>query len=794
MTRPMTCLSRTLRALALSALACALQAGGAQAQPAQSTLPASLQPGLASGNRPGGSLGAALGGHADSATGAPSAVVQTAQVRAELLALAPDGVQPGATLWLGLQLTHQPHWHTYWKNPGDSGLPTELHWTLPGELQAGDIAWPAPQRINVGNLTNFGYEGTVLLPVPVTVGQDFAPGADASELVVRLTASWLVCAEECVPQDGSFELRLPLRGSTALHAAEFAQARQAVPQTLGGAAELHLDASSLQLRVGGLPPAWRGKALDAYIETPNVIDTPHSPASHDALSHGEAAHSGTQNWDSDGHWSVQLPLSELRDSAPTRLAFVLRRGSQSLRLEAPVQGSWPALPAPGQTPATAPTIGNSPPQVTGADVAAGPAPAGADTGSRASSGAGLLPMLLGALLGGLLLNLMPCVFPVLAIKVLAFSKNHGPGAGSHRAQGVAYSVGVVLSFLALGSLLLGLRAAGEELGWGFQLQSPAVLGALALLFTLIGMNLMGWLEIGQLLPGRLANLQLRHPVGDAFLSGVLAVAIASPCTAPFMGASLGYAMTLQATAALAIFAAIGLGLALPYLLASWFPGVQRCMPRPGIWMDNLRRFMAFPMWATVIWLLWVLGHINGVDGAFALLAVLLTVAWLVWSLGLRDRSRSVFATLALLSLLALVQQLHGTILRQPDNTVEGAADTGAKPNASLRWDAWTPERVAAELGAGKPVFVDFTAAWCITCQYNERGTLRNADVQADFHSKQVTLLRADWTRRDPLIARTLGALGRDGVPVYVLYQPGRAPHVLSEVLSVSALREALGQL
>jgi thiol:disulfide interchange protein DsbD len=711
--------------------------------------------------------GAALAQFAPPAGGTVSAVVQTPQVRAELLAFAPDGIGAGKNIWLGLQLAHQPHWHTYWKNAGDSGLPTRLEWSLPAGAVAGDIAWPTPQKIDIGSLSNYGYEGTVLLPVPLTIGKDFKPSALADALEVKLSASWLVCKEECVPQDGKFVLQVPLKGSTALHAGAFEQSRAAVPLALSGSAEMQLAKDGLTLHVRGLPEAWRGKNISAFIETPEIIETAHSPSAN-----GSARH--VQSWQADGSWSASIPLSAMRAEAPGRLAFVLSRDGQNLRTEGPVQGSWPALGT-----AAMPAASNqlSQPAI--------PVPA-AEQGLAAWGLA-----LAAALLGGLILNLMPCVFPVLAIKVLAFTKPAERGH-SHRAQGLAYTAGVVASFLALGGLMLALRAGGEQLGWGFQLQSPGVIAVLALLFTLIGLNLMGLLEVGNLLPGNLASVQLRHPLGDAFLSGVLAVAIASPCTAPFMGASLGYAIALPAVQALGIFAALGVGLALPYLAASWLPRVGAWLPRPGAWMDTLRRFMAFPMWATVVWLVWVLGHLSGVDGAASLLALLLCLALLVWSLNQAGRSRTVIASLALLGGVWLASSVGPNIFKLEEAQ---ALPANAGPNpAAGTWQAWVPGRVDAELAAGKPVFVDFTAAWCITCQYNKKTTLARADVLADFQAKNVTLLRADWTRRDPAISQALSSLGRSGVPVYVVYQAGRAPQVLSEVLGVDELRAALARL
>lgn len=706
--------------------------------------------------------------------------MQTEQVRAELIALAPDGVGVGKTVWAGLQITHKPEWHTYWRNPGDSGLPTELRWTLPAGIAAGEIAWPTPKKIAIGTLANFGFEGTVLLPVQLTVDKGFAP-LEGDTLSLKLHASWLVCQLECIPQEGDFALNVPVRTSTALHSGAFSEAWAKAPKPLQGTSSARLDGNALVVNVSGLPAAWVGKSLNLVPETPEILESAKVPTSLDPgvradPSTSGAPATGTQAWSNGAApvWTARIPLSTLRTESPAAVALVLARDGQSLRAETPVSGTWPPVTAPS-------AVGISP-----ALQAALDANAPVTAPSR-----NWLFALLSALLGGLILNLMPCVFPVLAIKVLAFAKQSDNRA-AHRAQGLAYTAGVVVSFMALGGLMLALRAGGEQLGWGFQLQSPGVVAALAVLFTLLGLNLMGLLQIGNLLPGNLAAMQLRHPVGDAFLSGVLAVAIASPCTAPFMGASLGYAISLPAAQAMGIFAALGLGLALPYLAASWVPAVGRGIPRPGAWMDTLRRFMAFPMWATVVWLLWVLGHLSGVDGAASLLAILLALSLLAWSAGLQGRSRAVLLGVSVLACATLLAGLGPNVLKFDEaaapNSAAQVAGTGA---GQPTWQSWAPGRVEAELTAGKPVFVDFTAAWCITCQYNKKTALANPEVLADFAAKNVTLLRADWTRRDPAITSALTRLGRSGVPVYVLYQSGRAPVVMSEILSVGELRAAL---
>ena len=681
-----------------------------------------------------------------------SAVVSTGQVRAELLAWAPDGVEAGKPVWLGLQLAHQPEWHTYWKNSGDSGLPTMLEWQLPAGITAGDIAWPTPKKIPIGNLANYGYEQTVLLPVPLTI----APGFNASQLNIKLKAVWLVCRKECIPQEGEFALSLPVKSSTAASGQAFQAAFAATPQPLPTEnSQIDVSGTALKVSLAGLPAALQGKTLALFPETGGVIET---------------AAPWQQAWQG-ALWTAQLPLSGQRTESPERMPLVVALGREAYRIDAPVRGDWPAV-------AAAAVVSPALEAALKANASAGAAPV-----SRSVPPLGLLAALLGALLGGLILNLMPCVFPVLAIKVVGFVNEKNQAA--RLASGLAYTAGVVLSFLALGAVLLGLRAAGEELGWGFQLQSPAVVAALAALFTLLGLNLAGVFEFGGFLPGRVANARPKHPSLNAFLSGVLATAIASPCTAPFMGASLGFAVALPAAQALAVFGAIGVGMALPYLLASAVPAVARALPRPGAWMVTFRQLMAFPMFATVAWLVWVLGQQSGIDGAGALLALLVLMALAIWALSLRGTARREIATFSI-ALGAFGVWAIGPNIIKPVSSPALAA--------SARWQDWQPGRVEQLAAQGQSVFVDFTAAWCVTCQYNKKATLANAAVLADMDAKNVALLRADWTRRDPAITAALAQLGRSGVPVYVIYKPGRAPVVLSEILSVNDVRAELARL
>jgi thiol:disulfide interchange protein/DsbC/DsbD-like thiol-disulfide interchange protein len=702
---------------------------------------------------------------------APAAqtVVKSDQARAELLAHAPDGVGAGKTVWVGLQLTHAPEWHTYWKNSGDSGLPTEMRWTLPPGVTAGPIAWPTPRKFPIGNLANYGYDGTVVLPVPLTV----EPGFTGSHLDVQLYAAWLVCRKECIPEEGNFALRIPVQGSTGLHGAAFDASFKAAPADQPARdSRVAPDAGFLNVSLAGLPTAWRGRPLEFFPEAPGLI---------------EPGAAWQQDWDGNGRWNARVPLSPHRSDSPARLALVVAQaippgqgpGSPGVRLEVPVQGTWPAA---APLPAAVPEALQAALDANAARASAAPV----NGATSLTLGAALL----GALLGGLILNLMPCVFPVLAIKVTAFAK-HADDRRGLRANGLAYTAGVVLSFTALGALLLALRATGEQLGWGFQLQSPAVVATLAVLFTLIGLNLAGLFEFGNVLPSRVASMQAKNPTADAFLTGVLATAIASPCTAPFMGASLGLAIGLPAAQALAVFATLGLGMALPYLLASWVPAVARALPRPGAWMNTFRRGMAFPMFATVVWLLWVLGQQSGIDGAAALLMLLVVLALLVWALGLRGRGRSVIAALSLAGLAWLGWTIGPNVTRLQEATPGQAVATTVN---GVSWQPWSPQAQAELVAQGRPVFVDFTAAWCVTCQYNKRTTLADTAVLGDMAGKNVALLRADWTRRDPAVTAALAGLGRNGVPVYAIYKNGQATQVLSEVLSVEEVRAALARL
>jgi thiol:disulfide interchange protein DsbD len=716
-----------------------------------------------------------------------AAVVTTDQVRAELLIHAPQGLSPGTPAWLGLKIVHKRGWHTYWLNPGDSGLPTQLQWQLPAGLQAGEIEWPVPHRLPIGPLMNHGYEGTLLLPVPLTVTQAL-PDAP---LTLKLRADWLVCENVCIPEGGDFSLTLPAgaaRSALVREAALFDQARaqQAVAWP-GLTAQASVGPEGLTLLLKGLPPAWQGQKLAVFPTEAHVLSPSAEPRA---------------QWLAAG-WEGVMAYSPQRMEAPKELRFVVTAPGPSgsaqgapagVVVNAAVTGAWPATDSAGGSAAAmqgAPgALGASP------DIRSGTATGSAPSGETAS----WLTAALLAVLGGLILNLMPCVFPVLSLKVFGFAAD----AHNRRALalgGLSYTAGVVLSFVALAALLLALRASGEQLGWGFQLQSPPFVAALALLFTLMALNLLGQFEFGMLVPNRWVTARARNPVIDHFLTGVLAVVVASPCTAPFMGASLGVAITMPTVQALGVFVALGLGMALPYLLLSVMPRWAARLPRPGAWMLRVKHAMALPMLATVVWLLWVLGHQAGVDAAAALLGVLVMAAFAIgaWNWGLQGAAQTTVRGLALAAVLGALAWTWPLLQDGPRDGPASSSAAAANPVAGTGteardWAPWSPQALAEELAQGRTVFVDYTAAWCVTCQVNKRSTLRRDEVMQAFRAQGVVTMQADWTRRDEAITRELSRLGRTGVPVYAFYRAGADPMLLPEVLTPALVQQALAQL
>ena len=660
--------------------------------------------------------------------------VSTERVTASLVA-EHSWVAPGDAVHLALVLDIRPGWHTYWRNPGDSGEAPRIQWTLPPGVTAGPIEWPVPERIPVGPLANYGYSGRALHRIPLAIPADWSAG---EPIAIRADVDWLVCKEECIPESASLELTLATAAETGptdpVVAGIFDTIEERLPSTepveaalLGSGIELVL---SIDLAVLPFPPG------EAYFF---------------AGEWGLIEHAAPQSLElSDGRLLLRLSPGLNAASAGPDGLLVIARDQQRAALDLSV------------TRAT--------------DVASSHAP---ETPLS-------FPVALGlALLGGLILNLMPCVFPVLAIKALSLTSQGAAKTPERIGHGLAYTGGVLAFFALLGILLMSLRAGGALVGWGFQLQSPIFVSLMAYLFFVLGLSLAGAARIGDRLMG-VGGGWTGTGAGGAFATGALAALVAAPCTAPFMGAALGYAVTLPWLPALAIILAVGLGLALPFLMIALVPGLARRLPKPGRWMETLKQGFAFPMFATAAWLVWVLGIQTGSDGVGLVLAGMVLLAFAFWlrdRLLFRPRLAALSLAVGVIAALAL-----GVSVRTVPDVSPGAPEQAA---GGLRSTPYSVDRLEDARTAGRPVFVNMTAAWCITCLVNERVALSSDAVAAAFTEQDVLYLKGDWTRRDPEITAYLNSFGRTGVPLYVFYPSGADPVLLPQLLTEQIVRSAL---
>ena len=662
--------------------------------------------------------------------------VSTEHATVSLLSEQPQA-STGQTLWLGLHFELIPHWHVYWRNPGASGSAPVINWTLPAGWEAGDIRWPVPERIRVGPLTNYGYEKRVTFLVPVRV-----PDGPLSTGPLRIAADarWLVCREECVPEDGRFTLTLndPAATPNTETRVLFDTARSQWPEEQGASGSYSLDGESLALAID-LPDLSARSPSDVWFA---------------ANAWGPVDPSGVQSWTrNDGQVTLRVPVGDVPpagDEPLEGLLVVEAGGGASVRQ----QGYMLQLPA-------------RPPMV--------------QTGGTV----GLVTALAFALLGGLILNVMPCVLPVLGIKVLGFVREAQSNRRRLALHGLNYAAGVVVSFALLASVLLTLRAGGASLGWGFQLQSPALVALLAYLMLLVGLNLAGVFSVGGALMGAGQSLTAGSGLANTFATGVLAAVVASPCTAPFMGAALGFAITRPAGEALVVFLALGAGLALPVVLLSLLPAWVRFIPKPGPWMKRFQQLLAFPMFATAAWLVWVLSQQTDPRAYAAALAGFVLLAMAAWLYG-QWQPRGWRLALLGAGTAAILALAIGAMSES-----ESPADPGIVADKRV----WSEEQVRTLTAAGRPVFVNFTAAWCITCKVNEQVALATDDTRRLFRDRSVAYLVADWTRRDPGITRQLERYGRSGVPLYLLFSPaGKQPIVLPQLLTEAIVADAVDQL
>ena len=688
----------------------------------------------------------------------PSAGPQrTERIEAELVPMS-AWAAPGSTAVVAVRQQIRPGWHTYWRNPGDSGGPTTLDWTLPAGVKAGEIVWPLPERQRLQSLMNYGYSGAVILPVPVDIPADARPG---QTLRLKTVARFFVCSDQmCVPEDLDLALDLRVQDGAApldpRHGAAIQSVIRSAPRPAGIEASAGMADGRLTLTATGGPLAGAAPRWAYFFPFESgVLD-------HAAVQTGQRGAEG-----------LTLSVSAGRDLAAGglkgRVAGVL----------ATDLGAWEISATPG--PALPGATGDG-------------ALASGETAAKAPANlSAFVQAALFALLGGLILNLMPCVFPILAMKAAALTRSaHHPREA--RRDGLAFLAGVLVSFLVLAAALLALRAGGQALGWGFQLQSPGVVAGLALLMLGVALNLSGVFHIGAGLQGAGHGPLARLPgaVG-AFFTGVLAVVVAAPCTAPFMAFALGAALLMPWPMALAVFLMLGLGLALPYLLISLSPGLLARLPRPGPWMESLRNLLAFPMYGAALWLVWVFARQTGGDALAILFAAGLMLALGLWLAG-RFQAARAFGQNGLLSgvsaLIVLILALGLTVVaadsapRSPPSATDAPGPLASQP--------WSPEAVQAALAEGRPVLVNFTADWCVTCKINESTALTARRTAEALKARNAVYLVGDWTRRDDAITRELERHGRSGVPLYLLYTPGQSePRILPQLLTEGVIIDAL---
>lgn len=656
---------------------------------------------------------------------------------------------PGGGDHGGLYFKLEPGWHVYWVNAGDSGEPPHIKWTLPAGITAGPLQFPAPQRLPLGPLMDFGYENEVVFPFKLEIAQSVKPGT----AVLDAKVDWLVCREVCIP--GKAELQITQKILAAAPAT-------GEPDNGPGVA--------IWKRLAVLLP-------DALPPSDTAVFQPTPTGFRLAVTTGQRETQAEFFPEDQDILSNPAPQT----ATPTATGLVLDLKKDSGLTTNPAQLKGVIELSGGRNYEIAATPGT---------VAAPPAAPTFSIAALASTASF-------AFLGGLLLNLMPCVFPVLFLKGLALVNSGTEERHKLRAHGLVYTAGILVSFWALVALLLGLRAAGATLGWGFQFQSPIFLSLMAALLFFLGLSLAGQFEIGLTLTSAGGSLAAKQGYAGSFFTGILAVIVATPCTAPFMGTAIGYALAQPAAVTFAIFTALALGLAAPYVALTLQPAWTRLLPKPGAWMDVLKQAVSVPIFATVIWLAWVVAQAYGATLLTALLCIFLLLAIAGWFLGRWPTKRwaTVVAALLVLTVVAACIAAPRELAEGSENSSLEALSSKSPAPRSGAWQPWSADAVQHAVASGQPVFVDFTAGWCLSCQVNERVALNRPEVMRAFGEKDVVLFKADWTREDPAITQELTTLGRSGVPVYALYAPGQTtPTLLPQVLTPSIVLDAIAQL
>jgi len=670
--------------------------------------------------------------------------VETERVTATLLSERP-ALRPGETVWVGLKLEMAEGWHTYWINPGDSGLATTIDWQLPPGVEVGPIQWPAPERQPYGPLMNFGYSDVVTLLARLSV----SPDAPSGNVNIAARSTWLVCADVCIPEDGSFSNPVEINPSapqaSTMDGGHLLSVAATLPEPVPGIVQAALIDDILTVDVEWTDPPAGDIVLFPY---PTYLMDNAADQTVTTTATGFRIEVAT------------VPDPEYEETMGGLIKVIGEAGTTSVAFE------------------------NAPFTVGAPTGQFGPAA----TASNGSAELTIFAAVAFALIGGLLLNLMPCVLPVLSIKALALVK-HGETGGTAKRDALAYSAGVMASFAVLVAALLVLKAGGESLGWGFQLQSPGFVSVLAFLMLAVGLSLSGVFNIGTGLMGAGAGwVRSDGPLGS-FLTGVLAAVVATPCTAPFMAPAIGFALTQPALVVFIVFQALALGLAAPFLLIGFVPAFARLLPKPGAWMDTFKQVLAFPMYAAAAWLVWVVAQQVDPMGLAATLAGLICVAFAAWLYGRITTAGTGSPVSVGVAIVAICAALVFATIPQPMASTASSAQAGGET-----WEPYSPERVDQHLAEGTPVFVNFTAAWCITCLVNERAVISSDDVREALAGNGVVYMKADWTNRDPSITAALDSFGRSGVPLYVLYDRTGEPTLQPQILTPDAFVSALNAL
>jgi len=679
--------------------------------------------------------------------------VKAQHLTAQLTSLG-SAIAPGGKQIVGLVLTLEDGWHVYWVNAGDSGEPPQIDWTLPEGFKAGPMQFPIPDRLPLGPLMDFGYEDHVAFPVTIAAPASATPGPAHLDAQV----SWLVCQDVCLPGKAHLGLDLTVQPnapdpSTESKLGALGEALTTLPRALPKDDSISARADANRIAI---------TLVDGYRET----DPEFYPFDHDT---NPIVNAADQTVDShrDGA-TLYLQRSPQVTTLPASLHGLLKLSdNEAYDVTIPVTMGALAVPA---------------------------------ASSRSMTAIAAIGL---AFVGGIILNLMPCVFPVLFLKALGLVQTTASADEKSRrgllAQGLVYALGIVLSFWAIVGALLAVRAGGHHAGWGFQLQSPAFLAVLASFLFLFALSLAGQFDIGLSLTSAGGSLAQKQGYAGSFFTGVLATVVATPCTAPLMGAAVGFALAQSAVVAFAVFTALAIGLALPYVLLSWQPAWAKLLPKPGAWMEVLKQLTAVPLFATAIWLAWVYGQLfgpgEGVSQIAFLLAGFLVLAIAGWTLGrwpARSTSGSVAAVLIVLGLAIPLWQI-----REARRNVAAATQDAGAPASSgpLVWQPYSEQTIADARTAGRPVFIDFTAAWCLSCQVNERLVLKSPEVEHEFRARNFALVRADWTNEDDAITQKLASLGRAGVPTYVIYPAAQTgavdvlPEALTKGLVLNAIRK-----